>query len=879
MVDQPSRQDLIQALREYIDLDMPIIPLCSHDHKGYSPRHQKQCSQAGKIPLIKGWATHAKTTKEQVNNWLREFKNINIGMPLGHISGYVGIDVDGIGGEEMLDELSQGDLPETWEFATGDGRRLLYELPVGLQTKKYVNQDDSREHTECSILAFGQQTVMPPSIHHTGRVYEWSEGLSPDDIDCAMAPDWLIDLVRDDDPRSRMKPGSIDLTSENPTYEAPEPDTTGIEVAPLLVTEDSLALEFTDPVQEISYDVPKSDYKGKKAKTQEEKKQGMSAEDLTQILTSGTRDTGMTKVIGHFCALHRSMGKDYIMHMAKAHNMTFCQPPLDDLSIETKVNYFWEAEEMKSAKYKEKAKQGRMEREEFIPLERAQVVLNLLEDQGMVVKISPNEPVLWMTHKEYGPWKPIHIGGNAEAFQIYMLDALTKEEYGGNGVWGTRKNFGEVANSIALLLKQQGRVWTVDTNDTNTQSLEGHDYIPLKDGKLLEWRTGELHTWKPETHLTYIVPVDYNPKATCPNWEKRLAQWLPDADVRKVVQEFVGYSFIPYMGFEKALLIQGEGANGKSMFLETLQKMLGKDITTSATMSVLFSRFGKTPLIGKILNIVNEAGADYLKGPNADDFKNMVSGGAVMADIKNKDPMTFNNTAKFIFSANHDIKTSDKSVAWIRRMLLIPFEQDFTGSKETKHEIMDEFVNEYPGIFNWAVEGLKRLMENKGFTESAHLNQRMDEYMRKNDIAADFAQHCLSREPLFTVDGQPIERGVACSAVTELFKMWAQYRGSDLKKHADRLKEHMEKKKIKSARKAAKYLTMSDATKTACWMHIKIDVKDPDFIEWLIETGELAMMSSHKLKMYLDQRLKELNDDNSPEPPPTTSRELAPTAP
>lgn len=878
MVDQPSRQRLLEALREYIDLDMPIIPLCSHTHNGYSTKHQTRCKQAGKSPLIKGWASHDKTTKEQINSWLREFKDINIGLPLGHISGYVGIDVDGIGGEEMLEEMSGGDLPETWEFATGDGRRLLYEIPPGIQTKKYVNQDKSAEHTECSILAFGQQTVMPPSIHHTGRLYEWTEDKSPQDIDCAMAPDWLLELVVDDDPRSRMKAGSIDLTSANPTYVKEEEPKDTVEAPPVLITKDSIPLEFVDPVQEINFDVP-STYQGKKTKTQQEKKQGMSVEELTQVLTTGGRDSGMTRIIGHFCALHRGMGKEYIMHMAKAHNQTFCSPPLDDLDIESKVNYFWEAEEMKSAKYKNKEKQGQ-EREDFLPLERAQVVLNLLEDQGKVVKIAVDEPVLWITGKDHGPWKPIHVGGNAEQFQIHMKDALSEEKYGGNGKWATRKNFGEVANALVLLLREQGRVWTVDTHDTNTQSLEGHDYIPLKDGKLLEWRTGKLHSWMPETHLTYIVPIDYNPKATCPNWERRLEQWLPDADVRRVIQEFVGYSFIPYMGFEKALLIQGEGANGKSMFLETIQKMLGKDVTTSATMSVLFSRFGKTPLIGKILNIVNEAGADYLKGPNADDFKNMVSGGAVMADIKNKDPMTFNNTAKFIFSANHDIKTSDKSVAWIRRMLLIPFDQDFKDSKETKHDIMDEFNNEYAGIFNWAVEGLKRLMSQKGFTEAKVINSRMDEYMRKNDIAADFAQNCLAAEPSLSLDGEVIDRGVACAAVTELFKLWAEYRGSDLKKHADRIKEYMEKKRIKTARKPAKYLTMTDSAKTACWLHMKIHIKDPEFIEWCIEMSHIAMVSA-KLRAYMVQRLEDINEGVSdPEPPPSnTDRELAPTAP
>ena len=870
------KQRILSALNEYVDLGLPVIPVCSHDHKGYSERHIARCNQAGKIPLIKGWQTHDNTSREQVRTWVKEFKNINIGLPLGHVSGYVGIDVDGEIGEDLLDEMSGGDIPETWEYVTGAGRRLLYEIPVGMQTKKHVNTGEG-DHQECSILAFGQQTVLPPSVHYTGRVYEWIEGRSPEDLDCAMAPKWLIELVQVEPGRAPGMQGIINFNDPNATYTPKDKsEKKGKEVSPILVTDTTIPTEFAEYEElPINLEIPDDSYTGKQTKTQKKEESGLSPDELTSRIDSGNRDNQMTRIVGHFCAKYRGLGKDYIMVMAKNHNLMFCDPPLDEMAIEAKVSHFWETEEMKSAHYKNLAA-GDSEKKQFEPLAMAQAVLNVLEEDGYLLKADPLSPALWMTKKTSGPWKQYYIGNSAEEFQLHIVDVVSDAKYGGDPKWTTRKHYAEVGINLLLLLKKQGRIWPINVEDVDTQKIGAHKYIPLKGGKLLDWRTGEIKPWDPETHFTYVLPVEYDPDAKCPNWTKRLAEWLPDESARMVIQEYIGYSFIPYMGIEMALWIKGEGANGKSLFLDTIQKMLGRDICSSATMSFLFSRFGKKPLLGKIMNIVHEAGADYLKGGNADDFKNMVSGGTITADVKNKEPVVFNNTAKFIFSANHDIGTTDKSNAWRRRILLIPFDQDFRNSGESKSAILTPIHEEFSGIFNWAIEGLKRLAaNNETFTKSEAIEKEVQRYISKNDVAADFFDNCLLVQPELSVDNTVIEKGVASSAVVDLFKMWTEYRGTTLKKHDQRIKEYLEKSQnIRYVRKAAPNLYLTTAKKTSCWVHLKVHVEDPDFLEWALNTGQVLMTSNTLLQEYIKKRLDEINDM------PTTATRVAeiPTA-
>ncbi|MFK5282383.1 bifunctional DNA primase/polymerase, partial [Lacticaseibacillus paracasei] len=90
------------------------------------------------------------------------------------VSGLLALDIDGIEGERLLQELSGGDLPDTPEFTTGKGRRLLYAWPewaikAGHQLTTGVLQ----------ILGKGQQTVMPPSRHCNGTVYVWTAEHGP----------------------------------------------------------------------------------------------------------------------------------------------------------------------------------------------------------------------------------------------------------------------------------------------------------------------------------------------------------------------------------------------------------------------------------------------------------------------------------------------------------------------------------------------------------------------------------------------------------------------------------------------------------------------------------------------------------------------------
>ena len=79
--------------------------------------------------------------------------------------------------------------------------------------------------------------------------------------------------------------------------------------------------------------------------------------------------------------------------------------------------------------------------------------------------------------------------------------------------------------------------------------------------------------------LTHQLPFEYEPEATAPLFNKYLDEVLPDKDKQKVFAEYCGYIFIKpsVLKLEKMLILYGTGANGKSVFFDILNALLGTE--------------------------------------------------------------------------------------------------------------------------------------------------------------------------------------------------------------------------------------------------------------------------------------------------------------
>jgi hypothetical protein len=177
------------------------IPLCPWDHQvpadadEAEARHAASCQKPGKVPRINGWEEYA-NRKPAVHQlrllWARN-RHYNVGLVMGPAGNLCGLDIDSAVGEQFLLEAADGKVPETWQFTTGKGRRLLFQWPSGFELPTKSLRVDGVEHVK--IQAAGSQTVAPPSKHFTGIEYEWVHGCRPGEVPLLQCPKWVLRLA------------------------------------------------------------------------------------------------------------------------------------------------------------------------------------------------------------------------------------------------------------------------------------------------------------------------------------------------------------------------------------------------------------------------------------------------------------------------------------------------------------------------------------------------------------------------------------------------------------------------------------------------------------------------------------------------------------
>lgn len=271
----------------------------------------------------------------------------------------------------------------------------------------------------------------------------------------------------------------------------------------------------------------------------------------------------------------------------------------------------------------------------------------------------------------------------------------------------------------------------INTRDSNL--------IAFKNG-IYDITNGKFVDFKADMVITNKINFNYNPEASSEVVDKLLNRLaVNDSDVRSLLEESIGYCFYRRNELGKAFILTGDGANGKSTFLDMIKTLLGEDNISSLDLGELGDRFKTAELFGKLANIGDDIGDEFIANPAI--FKKLVTGERTSVERKGKDPFEFNNYSKMLFSANSIPRIKDKTGAVQRRLIIIPFDAKFTVADQDydpyiKYKLRTDEAMEY--LISLGLTGLKRVLENRKFSEPQKVTKELKEYEESNNPIIGF---------------------------------------------------------------------------------------------------------------------------------------------
>jgi putative DNA primase/helicase len=222
-----------------------------------------------------------------------------------------------------------------------------------------------------------------------------------------------------------------------------------------------------------------------------------------------------------------------------------------------------------------------------------------------------------------------------------------------------------------------------------------------------------------------------------PVWEKFISEVFDhDVEMIEFIQRLAGYTLTGSVKEQKIFFMHGEGANGKSVLLEVLRATAGRyahNLPSEALMTAKHERHPTTfaALQGKRLAISSEIEESSHWAEAR--IKQLTGDATLTARYMRGDEFTFNVTHKHVLAGNFKPRLKGDDHAMVRRMVLIPFNQRFTGTR-CDDRLPEKLKAEYPGILSWAIEGARKWAAD-GLRIPGSVTDSSKEYMaEQNDI-------------------------------------------------------------------------------------------------------------------------------------------------
>lgn len=282
----------------------------------------------------------------------------------------------------------------------------------------------------------------------------------------------------------------------------------------------------------------------------------------------------------------------------------------------------------------------------------------------------------------------------------------------------------------------------------NDEELAPTNYIAFKNG-IYDIKTDDLQPFTPELVITNKIEHNYDPDAYHSLLDEILDNVsVKDKEVRLLLEEMVGYTFLRRNELRKFFMLVGDGQNGKSTLLNTIKHLLRNNHSDLDIMK-LNDRFSTEMLVNKLANIGDDVSSTNIRDTST--IKKIASGDSIDAEEKGKPKFSFTPYCKLIFSSNTipKIGVGDDIKAVMSRMVIVPLNANFSEkSKDFKPFIIDDITSDeaMSYLINLGIAGLKRILARKKFTDPKVVQASKEEYESSLDETMEYIKALTYQE-------------------------------------------------------------------------------------------------------------------------------------
>lgn len=461
----------------------------------------------------------------------------------------------------------------------------------------------------------------------------------------------------------------------------------------------------------------------------------------------GGRNNTLASYVGSL--LGKKLKKATVLKKALKYNEESCNPPLDEDEVKTIVDSMIKTDKTNKANNVEKSiNESKLDSSN--------------EDDLKVDWISFDETgTVNINDKKFAEW---YVKRN----ELYCINDRFYTRYGQISDNEFRNNIHNIIGGIIttrLSAKVESLLASVK-NEAFTKLDAPDKYKVQFDNISFDVRHGKLEEC--DTFFTlHQIPHNYDAKADCPKFKRFINNLFYEEDI-SVIQEYLGYCLVPNTLAQTALFIVGEGGEGKSRITILMEHIIGHDNVVIGDFIGLQDKFSTASLDKQMMFIDDDLSLEALD--DTSNFKKIVTAETTMeVEPKGKPKYKTKLYSRILCCGNGAIQSKfDRSDGFYRRLLISKVKPVHYAKPD--RTLSDQLDQEIPGIINWLLEGLCRVVRNGFIIEPS---ARMTQELQSVRDSSDTIQLFMSDEQFIEYTGDKDDK-VSIKQLYDAYESWCQ---------------------------------------------------------------------------------------------------------